>query len=139
MNFETYITNLSNLIFKQLGSGYVENIYHEALVRELNKTFHGVEKEKYIPVSYIDTDGIKHNLSYLRIDIFIHDTENNKVYLLELKATKNISDIEINQVNRYSDMLMKNFNINVNEAYIINFTQPSAKNIPDNISILKVL
>ena len=139
MDFENYLKNTCEYIFKQLGSGYTEYIYHESLIRELNKKFKGVEREKSIPVVYIDTENIKHTIGQLKIDIFIHDIENEKNYLLELKTIKNINKIVICQINRYTDMLMKNYNIKVNEAYSINFTCPDINMIPENISINKII
>ena len=137
-NFESYINDISNKIFAQLGSGHMENIYQEALVRELNKKFSAVEREKHIPVMYTDTQKIKHTLGYLRIDIFVHDRDNSKVYLLEIKSVKNIGNIEINQVHRYCDMIKKNYNMNVDESYIINFTKPSEKCISNTLTIQKI-
>ena len=139
MQFEEYITDVSKLIFEQLGSGHIEGIYQEALVRELNKKFKGVEREKYLPVIYVDSDNINQTIGSLRIDIFVHDIDKKKVYLLEIKAVKNIGEIEVCQVNRYSDMLLKNYGTVVDEGYIINFTQPTAKAIPEDIMIQKVI
>jgi GxxExxY protein len=139
MNFEEYITDISTRIFKQLGSGHIEGIYQEALIRELHKKFHAVEREKTVPILYIDTDDIQQSIGSLRIDIYVHDTNNNRVYLLEIKAVKNIGEIEVCQVNRYCDMLMKNYSKVVDEAYIINFTQPNTKSVPEDIMINRVV
>ena len=86
-----------------------------------------------------ETDNINQTIGSLRIDIFVHDIDKKKVYLLEIKAVKNIGEIEVCQVNRYSDMLLKNYGTIVDEGYIINFTQPTAKAIPEDIMIQKVI
>ena len=105
----------------------------------MHKKFPAVEREKSIPVIYTDTENIEQSVGTLRIDIFVHDKNNSKVYLLEIKAIKNMGESEVCQVNRYLDQLMKNYGMVVDEAYIINFPPPSSTSIPDDIIINKVV
>ena len=58
---------------------------------------------------------------------------------MEIKSIKNIGNVEVCQVNRYCNMLKKNYDINVDESYIINFTKPNDKCIMNEISIQKII
>ena len=91
-----------------------------------------------LDVVYIDSCN-KHRLVSERIDIFIHknkekDLENN--IILELKALKNMTYIEITQVNKYMKEFKKQ-NIPVDYGILINFPQPSAKSCNDKVEFLR--
>jgi len=138
MNLENFLREKSQRIYEQIGSGYPECVYHTCLMRELSKVYPNTEREKHISVIYTDAGGQAITVSNMRIDLFI--THNGLSYIVELKSTMkpNITCIEKNQVYRYIDMLQKNYHINVAESYIINFPQPGANIIPDEISFEKL-
>ena len=139
MNLETFLRDTSDKIFQQIGSGYPECVYHTILIREITKVFPNVEREKHVPVIYIDSEGIPITVSNVRIDLFITHVGLN--YIVELKSTNKstISCVEKNQVYRYIDMLQKNYNIDVEESYIINFPGPTTNTIPDEIMFEKLI
>ncbi len=116
-------------VYKDLGPGHNEKIYHKAFVYELNALGIIIDTEMNIIVKYTDSKGFTHNLESERIDIYIKD--NN--IILELKAIqRNIQAQEICQIKKYFNELNK-LNIKVNHGVIINFMQPNSKDIPESI------
>ena len=93
-----------------------------------------LDTEMNVVVKYVDSKGKSHNLESERIDIFIHDIN----VILELKAIqKQIQSQEICQIKKYFNELKK-IDIIVPYGIIINFPQPSAKEIPSKIEFLVV-
>ncbi len=135
------IHRLSQRVFDCIGPGHSEQIYQKALAYEL--TIHGfqVDMEYHLDVIYIDTLGNKHRLVSERIDIFIHKSTVKNLpnnIILELKAvTKNMTYIEITQVNKYMKEFKKQ-NIQVDYGILINFPQPSAKSCNDKVEFIVV-
>ena len=135
------IHRLSQRVFDCVGPGHSEQIYQKALAYEL--TIHGfqVDMEYHLDVIYIDTLGNKHRLVSERIDIFIHKSTVKNLpnnIILELKAvTKNMTYIEITQVNKYMKEFKKQ-NIQVDYGILINFPQPSAKSCNDKVEFIVV-
>ena len=128
------IINACKRVFQSLGLGHTERVYHKALVYELNCLNFNIDTEMNIVVKYEDSQGKIHNLESLRIDIFIHDLN----IILELKAIqRKIQPQEIAQIKKYFNVLNKD-NINVDYGIIINFPQPSNKEIIGEIEYLKV-
>ena len=123
-------------VFKSLGVGHTERIYHKALVYELNCLNYNIDTEMNIIVKYEDSQGKIHNLESIRIDIFIHDLN----IILELKAIhRKIQPQEIAQIKKYFNVLNKEQRINkVGYGIIINFPQPSTKEVLSEIEYLKV-
>jgi len=134
------IYNLSERVYKNLGSGHNEQIYQKALFYELLGNGLYADMERHINVVYEDSFGNKHHLVSERIDIFIHRNvesvftelhENNVI--LELKAiSKILNTIEIIQINKYFRELDKE-GTSVDYGILINFSQPSGKGISDTI------
>tara|TARA_B110001469_G_C9546335_1_gene271166 strand:- start:71 stop:478 length:408 start_codon:yes stop_codon:yes gene_type:complete len=128
------IINACKRVFQSLGLGHTERVYHKALVYELNCLNFNIDTEMNIVVKYEDSQGKIHNLESLRIDIFIHDLN----IILELKAIqRKIQPQEIAQIKKYFNVLNKD-NIKVDYGIIINFPQPSNKEIIGEIEYLKV-
>ena len=128
------IINASKRIFTSLGIGHTERIYHKALVYELNCLNYNIDTEMNIVVKYVDSHDKTHNLESIRIDIFIHGLN----IILELKAIhRKIQAQEIAQIKKYFNVLNKD-NIKVDYGIIINFPQPSNKEIIGEIEYLKV-
>ena len=124
------IYSLAQRVFECVGPGHNEQIYQKALMYELNIQGFNVDMEYHCDVVYIDTLGNRHNLVSERIDLFIHkNTEKNieKNIILELKAvSKNMSSVELTQVNKYLRELKKK-EIDVDYGILINFPQPTSK------------
>ena len=128
------IINACKRVFKELGIGHTERVYHKALVYELNCQGLNIDTEMNIVVKYEDSKGKIHNLESLRIDIFIHSLD----IILELKAIqRKIQPQEIAQIKKYFNVLNKD-KINVKYGIIINFPQPSTKEILNNIEFMVV-
>ena len=133
-NDNNLIINACKRVFENLGIGYTERVYHKALVYELNCQGLNIDTEMNIVVKYEDSQGKIHNLESLRIDIFIHSLD----IILELKAIqRKIQPQEIAQIKKYFNVLNKD-KINVNYGIIINFPQPSTKEILNNIEFMVV-
>ena len=135
------IHRLAQRVFECVGPGHNEQIYQKALMYELNIQGFNVDMEYHLDVVYIDTLGNKHHLVSERIDLFIHkNIEKNleKNIIIELKAVaKNMSNIELTQVNKYLKELDKQ-NIEIDYGILINFPQPSTKSCNDKVEFIVV-
>lgn len=135
------IHSLAQRVFECVGPGHNEQIYQKALMYELNIQGFNVDMEYHLDVIYIDTLGNKHHLVSERIDLFIHkNIEKNleKNIIIELKAVaKNMSNIELTQVNKYLKELDKQ-NIEIDYGILINFPQPSTKSCNDKVEFIVV-
>tara|TARA_Y100000996_G_C22553669_1_gene654697 strand:+ start:1803 stop:2186 length:384 start_codon:yes stop_codon:yes gene_type:complete len=121
----TTIINSARNVFKELGPGFAECIYHRAFVYELQLNKLNVENKKCIPINYKNF-----NVGYGEADIVVHDTDIH--YILELKAISgNISEKEKIQLNTYR----KNIDFPT-IGYIINFPQPSTNSCKDDIDYI---
>jgi GxxExxY protein len=78
-------------VHSQLGSGFLESVYEEAMVVEFELRGINYERQKTLDVFY---KGIK-------VKQFICDFLINGQVLVELKAIKNLTDIEMAQVLNY--------------------------------------
>ena len=111
------IITCSNNIFRNLGLGFIEYIYHKALLVDLYKTNYTIETKKILPIYY---NGV--NIGYVEPDIIVEDE--NYYIIIELKAfDKNIGKKEELQINKYINHIQTqktvigiivNFNQNVN-------------------------
>ena len=116
------ILDIANNVFNTLGAGFIENIYHKAMLIDLNKLnkYDIIETKKIIPISYKDI-----NIGYVESDIVLH-TENN-IFILELKAfDRIITQKEISQTKKYINLIENNQN-KVIKGIVINFNQKSQK------------
>ena len=94
-------------VHKRLGPGFLESIYENAFVVELQKKELPFLKQKEVVVEY---DGIE--VGRHRLDLFVADT-----IVVELKAVKNIEDIHFAIVRSYLRALGKEHGL------LINFSQ----------------
>lgn len=111
------IITCSNNIFRNLGLGFIEYIYHKALLVDLYKTNYTIETKKILPIYY---NGV--NIGYVEPDVIVEDE--NFYIIIELKAfDKNIGKKEELQINKYINHIQTektvigiiiNFNQNVN-------------------------
>ena len=131
------IVNSSQNIFKQIGSGHNEKIYHKALKYELDCLGICCDVERHVNVIYTDSKGKDHVLESERIDAYIFGTDYD--IILELKAISGIiSEKEIEQIKKYFRELKKEKK-KVKYGIIINFPQPSSKEIKKDIDLKIVL
>ena len=115
-----WILNSAEKVFSTIECGFIEYIYHKALLIELNKKDYVIESKKIISISY---DSIC--IGYVESDIVLHTK--SKIYILELKAfDRNISQKEVLQINKYIKYIE---NIDNKEiiGVIINFNQKTKK------------
>lgn len=82
---------LLNRIHNELGPGYSESVYHNALEVELRAANIQYETERIIPISYRG-----HVIGNLRADIIIENS-----LIVELKAVRALTDDHVDQVRRY--------------------------------------
>ena len=109
------MNEISQEIFKELGPGHRECVYHRAFEMELRNRGIPYECEVVVPIYYKGQF-----LSHMRLDLVV-----NKDTIIELKAVKNIKDEEVQQLNRYLKATgLKN-------GYLINFG-------PDDVQIKQV-
>lgn len=135
------IKNAAVKVFSQLGPGHSEKIYHKALHSELVCIGFNITSEYHVPIIYVDSKNNKHILESERIDIFIHNNDNynelkNGNVILELKSiSRNIQEPEKNQVMKYINRLK---DINILYGIVINFPQPTNKEIKNDIEFVLV-
>ena len=127
------IKNSSQEIYNQLGSGHNEKIYHKALKYELDCLNINTDMERHVNVSYKDSKGKIHFLESERIDLYMFG--NNYDIILELKAISGqITEKEIEQIKKYFRELKKE-NKKIGYGIILNFTQPTSKEIKKEIQM----
>ena len=108
---ESYkIIRLCMDVHKQLGAGFLESVYSEALELEFQKNNIPYEKEKKLQVYYND----KPLMKYFRADFICYDS-----IVLELKATKYSVEADIRQT--LNNIKATNFKLGI----LINFGTPS--------------
>ena len=95
-------------VHKKLGPGFLESIYENAFILELEKHNLHVERRQEVIVKY---DGIE--VGRHRLDLIVNDT-----IVVELKAVKNIEDVHFAIVKSYLKALGKQHGL------IINFSKP---------------
>jgi len=78
-------------VHRQLGPGFLESIYENALVIALHQMGLKVEQQVEIIVEYIGTEVGRH-----RLDLMVEDT-----IIVELKAIKNLEDVHFAIVKSY--------------------------------------
>jgi GxxExxY protein len=95
-------------VHKKLGPGFIESIYENAFIIELQKKGLSFERQKEVVIKY---DGVE--VGRHRLDLIINDT-----IVVELKAVKNIEDVHFAIVKSYLKALGKEHGL------IINFSKP---------------
>ena len=78
-------------VHKQLGAGFLESVYEEALAREFEVQKIGFERQRVLPIAYKDKV----------IKEFVCDFLVDEKVLVEVKAIKTITEIEKLQVVNY--------------------------------------
>lgn len=78
-------------VHSQLGSGFLESVYEEAMIAELGLKGISYERQKMLDVFYKE----------MKVKQFICDFLVNGAVIVELKAIKTLTDIETAQVLNY--------------------------------------
>ena len=95
-------------VHKRLGPGFLESIYENALIIELQRQNLRIEQQKEVMIKYDGMEVGRH-----RLDLIIDNT-----IVVELKAVKNIEDIHFAIVKSYLKALGKEHGL------LINFSKP---------------
>ena len=88
------IIEYSNYILQYLGLGFIEGIYHKALLVDLYKTKYSIQTKQILPIYYNDV-----NIGYVEPDIIVEDE--NYYIIIELKAIDKIGKKEELQIKKY--------------------------------------
>ncbi|QIG59802.1 hypothetical protein [Dishui Lake phycodnavirus 3] len=99
------IESLAREIYSQLGPGFSERVYHNAMEVLLRKHNVPYESERIVPILF---EG--HTIGNLRADIII-----NNEYVLEFKTIKCLNDAAEYQARNYLRLT------NLSKAFLINF------------------
>ena len=84
----------SNNVIKQIGCGFIEYIYHKALLVDLYKTKYNIQTKQILPIYYNNV-----NVGYVEPDIIV---ETQDFYIiLELKDIYKIGNKERYQIKKY--------------------------------------
>ena len=94
-------------VHKKLGPGFLESIYENAFIIELQKQNLQVDRQREVVIKYDSIEIGRH-----RLDLIIDDT-----IVVELKAVKNIENVHFAIVKSYLKALGKEHGL------IINFSQ----------------
>lgn len=120
-------------VFRLLGRGHTESVYHKALLAELNASplFERVESEIHVPVTYEDSYlNFRHTVGTCRIDVMYTDVSRHKEVLLELKAqpatilhgnNKNATEEQVRKYLRCLQVTAHGRSVDV--AVVVNFRQ----------------
>jgi GxxExxY protein len=99
------IHQYAQYVYKTLGPGFSEKIYHNAMEVVLRKNGVHYETERIVPIVFEN-----HTIGNLRADLIL----NNKT-VLELKSVKTVNDVMVTQAQNYLKLT------GLPEAYLINF------------------
>lgn len=91
-------------VHKKLGPGFLESIYENAFIIELERKNLKVEQQREVLVKY---DGVE--VGRHRLDLIVDDT-----VIVELKAVKNIEDIHFAVVRSYLRAMGKEHGLLIN-------------------------
>lgn len=96
-------------VHKELGPGFIENIYEEALKIELSRNHINFETQKEVKIKYDDIEIGTH-----RLDMIVE----NQI-IVELKAVRELADVHFAQLRSY----LKATELNV--GLLLNFAKPT--------------
>ncbi len=96
-------------VHRELGPGFLESIYEEALKVELSEYGFRFESQKEVKIEYL---GVK--VGTHRLDLVVED-----ILILELKAVRELTDIHLAQVLSY----LKATGLKV--GLLLNFSKPT--------------
>ena len=91
-------------VHKKLGPGFLESIYENALIIELQKQNFKIGRQREVVINYEGVEVGRH-----RLDLIVDDT-----IIVELKAVKNIEDVHFAIVRSYLKALGKEHGLIIN-------------------------
>ena len=97
------VIDIIKKIWDELGPGYSESVYHNALEVSLRLAGHQYETERIIPVEYMG-----HVIGNMRADIIMNDC------VIELKSVRSLTEPNRDQIKNYLKLLNLNYGILVN-------------------------
>jgi len=103
------IIGVAIAVHRELGPGFLENIYEEALKIEFSKNNLNFDSQREIKVKYLETEIGTH-----RLDLLVEDK-----IIVELKAVKEFTDIHFAQIRSY----LKATGLKV--GLLLNFAKPT--------------
>lgn len=103
------IQEYANHVYKSLGPGFNECVYHNAMEVLLRKNNISYETERIVPILFEN-----HTIGNLRADIIIDGQ-----IVVELKAVKALTETMMCQAKNYLKLL------HLRQAYLVNFPQQS--------------
>lgn len=106
------IKELAHIVYQNLGSGFSERVYHNAMEVLLRKEGIPYETERIVPIEFYG-----HTIGNMRADLIV-----DKTLVVELKATKALNTAMATQTHKYLQLL------NLREALLVNFPQPYGEN-----------
>jgi GxxExxY protein len=99
------IRQLVAKVYRTLGPGYTESIYHNALEVLLRKNHINYETERIIPIVFED-----HVIGNLRADLIVEGS-----VIVELKSTRTLTDANRTQIQTYMHLL------GITDGLLVNF------------------
>ena len=102
------IKELAHKVYKTLGPGYSERVYHNAMEVLLRKEGIPYETERIVPIEFCG-----HIIGNMRADLIVA-----KTLVVELKATKALNAVMNTQAHKYLELL------DLPQALLVNFPQP---------------
>jgi GxxExxY protein len=105
---EKEIKEIVEKITSELGIGYSESIYHEAMCVELRERGIKYTKEKNIEIKYKEI-----GVGFMRIDIYLEEYK----IIIEVKAISKMNETQENQLKAYLN------NTEAKIGYLINFNK----------------
>jgi len=114
------IKKFSNNVYKELGSGYSEDVYEKAMEIEFRLAGIPYENQRVLPIFYKNFA-----VGTSRPDLIINDKKGNEKIIIELKATSSkLSKKEEVQLRKYLKKLK------MKKGILINFPQLTEKETP---------
>ena len=104
---EDVLKELAETVYSELGVGYSERVYHNAMEVLLRENNFKYETERIVPVSFKN-----HIIGNVRADIVVE----NEI-ILELKAVSTINELMVHQLKTYIK------HTGIKKGILINFTQ----------------
>lgn len=101
------LSSMSRQVYSQLGPGFSESVYHNAMEVLLRKASYEYETERIVPIEF---EG--HTIGNLRADLIV-----NKSLIVELKAVKALTPGMQTQVKKYLQLL------DLSQGLLVNFPQ----------------
>ena len=102
------IKELAKIVYKDLGPGFSERVYHNAMEVLLRLEGIPYETERIVPIVFKG-----HTIGNMRADLIVDQS-----LVVELKATKALNQIMSTQTQKYLQLL------NLRHALLVNFPQP---------------